>query len=1825
MSEDLRPPLGQEAAPPPKEEPGAPEELPPGFAEAAEAFDLAGTRGGCYLDGPCNPQACCVCEIDKFGNYHPRCNCNSECGPDGNCGGNSPQTINLGVPAVSLREMSGVALSANALDDLQVPEFFHYIHSKWAFDPAGFQRPSTMQHIYREQYNYYYYDQDGLGFAYDSRSGFQGGAGTYSKLTPPAGVPGLWEQAFVGGRKQYFRDPSVGTTNKLIDREVSPHGQTLYYNYDASGFLASVVDPGGLATYFACDASGNVVRLRNWQGRAAYFTYDASSRVVKIEKPGGCVKEFAYNGSDQIVRESDAEGFCTYYNYDPADLSLKSIVRDGVATYYVWDGAYRTRKIDASGSPTYFEMNIGGVLEDTINGEIERSIKTWTNNFQVEKDADPLGNASYFAYDSYGNQTRVQDALGRTTYYSYKADPDFHDLLEKTKDARGNETYYGYDGYGKRTLTLDALANPTYYAYESRGLLESVKDAKLRSTSYEYDAYGIRRKTVDALGHATYFDYEWDFDGQGGKRECAKDALLHPTYMEYDPADRLVKAADALGNFEEDAYNSLGWRTIHIDKADVPTYFTYDAFGRQLTTHIPDAEILTQSQYDGAGKLVASVDGAGGVTYFYYDKAGRQKCVRDPENGLTYFGYDLAGRQSRVADPLGRATYYHFDQVGRQKAVEDALANKTYFAYDEVGNQVQVLDALDRESYFFYDALNRRTCSRDALGNLAYFFFDEVGNQVRSVDAKGVPTYFVHDDLNRLATQWTPAQAALGVEEAATYFGYDAAGNRVRVQDANGGASYFFFDELNRLETQLDAAGNATYYEYTVRSEQSEVKNARGATAKSYFDAAGRMEKQTDAVDVTIYFTFDGAGRTTRTHLAALDQATYLEYDLAGRQTHVKTTPDGSTIFDSETVYNAAGERTRTVNPRGYAAYFEYDLVGRLQKTKDALLNVSYFGYDAVGNRVLAVSPRDYATYFGYDQLNRLARTEDAEGVAGYFVYDGNGNRTVAMVGTGAEARTTYFAFDSVNRLASVTAPDGGVTAFRYDRNGNRVSEENPLGDLTYYGYDERDLLVRVEDALGETAYYEYNEVGSLTKSTSPAGRGGNFEYDQAERRTRAYYGDGYAAYFGFDAAGNMLAAQEAAEGTVYFGYDRMNRATSQKFAAGAGGGSAYYAYDEDSNRVRLQYPSGGTAYYVFDELDRVSSVKAPSGNVTSCQFDRSGNRTKSVWGNGAYSYYEFDKAERAKAIRHFKSDGTALAYFEYGRDGRGNIVRIGRLDGLTTYYSYDEADRLASETWKDSGGSTVYAYEWGYDLAGNRTSAVEQGDIIAWSYNAAGAVTSRVDDSGATYYHHDLDGNLEIIEAPGGAVTYFEHGDHGLLTKIKPLGGTEISFAYDAMLRRVRVDEGSDHTYFRHDGIIFIEIARSDGTVTKVTHGHADIPGIGSVTEEETGGTSVFSIKDPRGTREAEVDASGTVTRRAFVNAFGLEIAASGTASSIFWYQGEAWWKLTVNGRLLYISPFRIYDPEAGRFIERDLPGGLRGRYTYALQSPLRYIDVLGLAVELVDKKATLAKNDEYSAGITGDQKKVLDALIDSKYTFKYKCPEDLKKALDRRVAYINAMHLAVTNFKWGHEFTVDRAWKGKGILELIDGLVNSKETRTDCFDAVLYARLKLYRDSAEKKLDPWDKELQEIWKLGTEEDQIAALKTLINKMLEMEPLVGGVMGKEPSRYREVVPGDSAYFENKSDYIARWKAYVKTHPGIAIGAYRGINAVMNAELKYLHFPGPGTGSTADEILQELVNEGYNKIPDLPPEARITKADLDARPKISFEPDLDLRLDKVGG
>jgi len=185
--------------------------------------------------------------------------------------------------------------------------------------------------------------------------------------------------------------------------------------------------------------------------------------------------------------------------------------------------------------------------------------------------------------------------------------------------------------------------------------------------------------------------------------------------------------------------------------------------------------------------------------------------------------------------------------------------------------------------------------------------------------------------------------------------------------------------------------------------------------------------------------------------------------------------------------------------------------------------------------------------------------------------------------------------------------------------------------------------------------------------------------------------------------------------------------------------------------------------------------------------------------------------------------------------------------------------------------------------------------------------------------------------------LTYFEHGGHGLVTKIKPAGGTEISFSYDALLRRVKMVEGAVTTSFKHDGIDLLEVSDSSGNLTKITHGYKVIDGIGSVVEIEVNGTRYYLHQDHRGTTYKITNSAGDTIWTGLCNAWGDIISETGTNPSIFWYQGQAWWKLTVNGRLYYVSPTRIYDVQDGRFVKRDMSGRFKGaQLYYSPEAPL-------------------------------------------------------------------------------------------------------------------------------------------------------------------------------------------------------------------------------------------------------------------------------------------------
>jgi RHS repeat-associated protein len=175
----------------------------------------------------------------------------------------------------------------------------------------------------------------------------------------------------------------------------------------------------------------------------------------------------------------------------------------------------------------------------------------------------------------------------------------------------------------------------------------------------------------------------------------------------------------------------------------------------------------------------------------------------------------------------------------------------------------------------------------------------------------------------------------------------------------------------------------------------------------------------------------------------------------------------------------------------------------------------------------------------------------------------------------------------------------------------------------------------------------------------------------------------------------------------------------------------------------------------------------------------------------------------------------------------------------------------------------------------------------------------------------------------------------------------------------------GETYYHFKHDGINLLEVITSAGSVTKIVHGYTTIDGIGSVVEVEINGTTYFLHQDHRGTTYKITDIYGNVVWQGPTDAWGLPLFETGTNPSIFWYQGQAWWKLVVNGRLFYVSPTRIYDAKDGRFVERDPIRKLPyNAYGFPGSNAVTEQDPMGLGSDILDGDVIQAESSQTGLG---------------------------------------------------------------------------------------------------------------------------------------------------------------------------------------------------------------------------------------------------------------------
>jgi YD repeat-containing protein len=1330
------------------------------------------------------------------------------------------------------------------------------------------------------------------------------------------------------------------------------------YGYEGHTLIVAETDPNNFTTYFdSLAATSQIYRVIESDGRTTYYNYPSvdgtgtlpfRTAMAVAGRPNTTYYGYQLSGGGtllgQLLKRQRFDGLTSYYQWDPVlNRTTRQITESGATTYYQYTANFEASLIS--------ESNGGSVYRN-------RQYLYFANGLDKRVYIAPrflagVPDVTYFAYTPRGSQKSVTMPLGRTAYYLYTPNVD---KARGNLDAKGKATYFNFDAtYGSLVSQVDRGNNQTLYKYNGYGDLLRVvspryveQSAAAFTTYYDYTQRSLRRRSIDPLGNATYFDYDSRTDPI-----ATVDPRGVTSMTSYTPVRKMQRqwvlpagsATAASATYYD--YNQLRLLRkqsgIMSPSQWTATYYLYDLLDRQVT----QTDLLGHITYYGynlVGNQVVERDALGHQRLSTYDLLQRRTTYVDANLAQTYFGYDLGDLLNVQQDALGRRTSFAFDAASRLYSMTDPLTDKTYYGYDLNDNLVLLRNARSASTVTTYTALDQTQTIVDALANKTYFGYDAAGNRIVVRDARSNTTKSSYDRLDRLSTVTTP-------DTAVSYFGYDGVGNLVASGDPRGNRTLASYDALSRRQLVTDAAGGQTYYGYDMIGNRVNFSDPLHNRAKASFDALSRLQLRTDAANGQAYFGYDAVGNLIRS-LDPRGNLTQAAYDPENRIQVITNAASGKTYYG----YDQVGNRIKFRDARANVSTAAYDKLNRPTLITDPLANTAYFGYDQVGNRTKVTNGLNHLSQWTFDLVNRPFLFTNGANQTSYFGYDQVGNGTKARNPLG---NAVTLAYDQLNRVSQITNPLNQAVSFAYDRAGNRVKEIDGLNQSTYFAYDQLNRLIGITDPLNNTSYFAYDAASNLTFSAvrTPSRAPINIAYDVLNRKckvtdtwngtfgygtqpygTSPYGGGGYNDsynYFTYDAVGNLATMLDSG-GASAFGYDALNRRTKRQFPRS---GTAYYQYDPVSNRTAIQYP-GTTllAQSVFDNANRQVKLLSPDNKAAYFVYDKASNISKRRFGNGSTCYYFYDAAERVTGIHHLTSAGAPIVTMDYQRDAAGRIVKIARETDLAIYYGYDTADRLVQELWaKKSTSAQIYAFCYQYDAAGNRQRhwRFAAPNVVTekayFTYNAANAPIKRwvAPSNVASYFTYDGAGNLTGLLV-GTSLTYFAYAMNGFISEIRPpaTDGPAWTFGYDGLLNRARILKGTTASYYAWDGMNQLEERDPTGTLlSRYSHGPTPIPGIGSVMEvhRQTSTTTYFQYlhMDHQGTVKQVTDVNQTVELSYVTDAFGRQIVpVSGANTKVpndLQFQSN-WLTVQIGTRWYGISPSRVYDPELGRFLQRDL-----------------------------------------------------------------------------------------------------------------------------------------------------------------------------------------------------------------------------------------------------------------------------------------------------------------
>lgn len=1350
-------------------------------------------------------------------------------------------------------------------------------------------------------------------------------------------------------------------------------------------------------TFVAPDGTQYTFRDRATHGQPydrGFCDFTPYSRGTVFESDDGSSAVFI---SDQPIYDAIYEGDqpSLYASATSGVVILADGTKFGVGPHVIWQRDRNGNQI------SYTYSNVGGSVKITsIKDSLDREV---TIEYGVQ-DVAPYGLCDRITYKGFGGASRIVRVSYDSLSNILRSDYSIRTRAQLFPDigyATGSNCYpYGSPSqcgdYVTNPVKKSALWLPDGRSYKFRynshaelarvelptgGVIEydwtngyNVGDAVINGITEipSGERFDIYRRVVERrlYSDGIHLDNKLTISGTnswGGTNRgyvvedlFDSDNILKSRTKHYYEGIGGTGTFDTASLFYESWKNGREWQTDLIDgdgstllrrttntwSQSSPGWFTgyeWDSPSNnphlvQTTTLLADSDQASSRtfSYDSRNNLIDTYeyDYGNGAAGAFLRRTHTDYLSTNPVNNVDYTNDSL-----HILN-LPSQTWVSSDINGNNKV------SRTSYEYDNYSSDSTHAPLVDRSSITGHDTnystsfttrgnltkVTRFANAPDQTGAVSiYSQYDIAGSVVKTIDANGNAATISYNDnfgspdaeartnsaptlLNGQQTYAFPTSATnpLGFT-AYTQVDYST-GALVDAEDINGNVGTTFYDDILDRPTQSISANNRSAFrrQSTITYDDTNRKVTVTSDSKNFDDNLAKVESI---------------------------------YDKLGRTIESRSYESGSNYIAALTEYDSLGRAYRSSNP--YRPYLNeqpewttttFDSLGRVIQIKtpdNAIVTRSYVGStttvtDQAGRKRSGTS----------DALGRLLHVnEDPSGVNYQtdYVYDVLGRLRKTTQTEGQTTQNRYFMYDDLGRLIRAKQVEQGVNP--------ALNVSDPVtgnnGWSVAYAYDSNSNITSTTDALNRTITGTYDDLNRLTfRNYSDSTPDVTFTFDDSNIP---------------NSRGQLTAVITSVSSTFYTAFDQLGRVkSSQQITNGQAYNFPDYSYDLSGALVSQTYPSGRIVSTETDDIGRLSKVTSQLPNqvartyLSNLSYTPFGAVKYARLGNGKWESAEYDpKRLQLTQIGLGGSAGdTSLLKLEYSFGSTNNngsllqqkITIPGAVNPIVQDYVYDSLNRLQSAT-ETVSSQVSWKQTFQYDRFGNRRFDAANTTTLGTCSQAVcnpNIDLARNQLSASDGYNFDNEGNLTAN--PESQLLAYDAENH--LTQVQNTATqTVANYYYDGLGKRVRKVSGAQETVFVHDafGKLVAEYSTEIPQDPKIAYLTAD------------------SLGSPR----IATNAIGQVISRHDYMPFGEEVTAgTGGRTTAQGYGGVDGVRQQFTGYErddesgLDYAQARYFSSKHGRFTGVDPlaasanaknPQSLN-RYSYALNSPYKFSDPLGL-----------------------------------------------------------------------------------------------------------------------------------------------------------------------------------------------------------------------------------------------------------------------------------------